>query len=77
MERNKTINSNTTILVNETTKTTIRTVTYDELSELSIDWVWVWLTNCCASLVGYFFMRSSAKILTQVTTINTDIDILY
>jgi hypothetical protein len=66
VEANKTINGSLTIFFNETTKTTIRTVTYNELSELSVDWVWVWLTNCCAGLVGYFFMRSSAKILTQV-----------
>lgn len=71
MERNGTAYRNGTFVtypINETTKYVIRSVTYDQLPEMSTDWVWVWLVNCLAGLVGYFFMRSSAKILTQVSS---------
>ncbi|ESO07781.1 hypothetical protein HELRODRAFT_76186 [Helobdella robusta] len=30
-----------------------------------MDWVWVWLVHTLASLVSYFFARTSAKILVQ------------
>lgn len=44
----------------------LRIVTYNELPQMSIDWVWVWLVNMLSGYVGYFFMRSAAKILMQV-----------
>lgn len=44
----------------------LRTVSYNELPQMSTDWVWVWLVNFLSGYVGYFFMRSAAKILLQV-----------
>lgn len=52
-------------ITNELTNETIRTVSEKELPAMEIDWVWMWLVNCCASLVCYFFARSAAKIRIQ------------
>ena len=42
-----------------------REVSPADVPQMKIDWVWMWLVNCIASLVCYFFARSSAKILVQ------------
>ena len=36
-----------------------------QVTEMELDWVWVWLTNCLSSLVCYFVARSAAKMRIQ------------
>ena len=43
----------------------IETVSPEDIPEMGVDWIWVWLTNACSCLVCYFFARSTAKMLIQ------------
>ena len=55
----------TTISYSGTTNLNPRELPPSNVPQMEIDWVWMWLVNCIASLVCYFFARSSAKILVQ------------
>src|SRR5688572_25865237 len=52
---------------NDITGEYIYTISETEIPEMELDWVWMWLLNCCATLVCYFFARSSAKMRIQQT----------
>lgn len=40
-------------------------ITSHQVWQMELDWLWVWLTSVCSSLVCYFFIRSAAKMRIQ------------